>query len=133
MAQLLFAGIRCRNDTHTAIVLLMTRLRKPDKDEWRKLMRLLGFLKRTMKLPLILRAGGVNVLKGWVDSSYAAHDIMRGHMGGTMSMGKDERGSIISISKNQNLNTKSLTKAELIEVDDAMPQMIWTRYFLEAQ
>ena len=48
-------------------------------------------------------------------------------------MGKNKRGSIISISRNNNLNTKSLTEAELIKADDAMPQMLWTRYFLEAQ
>jgi hypothetical protein len=28
---------------------------------------------------------------------------------------------------------KSSTKAELVGVDDVMPQIIWTRYFLEAQ
>ena len=48
-------------------------------------------------------------------------------------MGKDERGSIISISKKQKMNTKSSTEAELIRADDTMPQMLWTRYFLEAQ
>ena len=42
-------------------------------------------------------------------------------------MGKDRRGSIISISKHQNLNTKSLTEAELIGADNAMPQMLWTK------
>ena len=48
-------------------------------------------------------------------------------------MGKDGCGSIISISKKQKLNTKSSTEAELIRADDVMPQMLWTRYFLEAQ
>eukprot|EP00957_Ditylum_brightwellii_P082871 6300491-Ditylum_brightwellii.AAC.1 len=33
----------------------------------------------------------------------------------------------------QRLNTKSLTETELIGVDDAMPHVLWTRYFLEAQ
>ena len=49
----------------------------------------------------------MNVLKWWVDASYAAHDDMRGHTGGTMAMGKYGRGLIISISKKQKLNTKS--------------------------
>ena len=48
-------------------------------------------------------------------------------------MGKDGHGSIISIPKKQKLNTKSSTEAELIGADNAMPQMLWTRYFLEAQ
>ena len=48
-------------------------------------------------------------------------------------MGKDGRGSIISIPKKKKLNTKSSTEAELIGADNAMPQMLWTRYFLEAQ
>eukprot|EP00957_Ditylum_brightwellii_P027214 2057329-Ditylum_brightwellii.AAC.1 len=33
----------------------------------------------------------------------------------------------------QRLNTKSSTETELIGVDDAMPHVLWTRYFLEAQ
>ena len=55
---------------------------------------------------------------------------MRGHTVGTMSMGKDERGSIISIPKKKNLKTKSSMEAELIRADDAMPQMLYTRFFL---
>ena len=75
----------------------------------------------------------MNVLKWWVDASYAAHENMRGRTRGTMSMGKDRRGSIISVSKKQKLHTKSSTEAELIGADDTMPHMLWTRYFLEAQ
>ena len=45
----------------------------------------------------------------------------------------DGSGSIIIISKNQKLNTTSLTEAELIGADATMPQTLWIRYFLEAQ
>ena len=48
-------------------------------------------------------------------------------------MGKYGRRSIISVSKKQKLNTKSLAEAELIWENDAMPHMLWTWYFLEAQ
>ena len=54
VAQLLFTGIRCRKDTKTAIDFLKTRARKPVEDDWKKLRRLLGYLKRTIKLQLIL-------------------------------------------------------------------------------
>ena len=76
MAQLLFTKIQCRKDAQRAIAFLTTRVRNPDKDDWKKLRRFIGYLKRTIKLPLILRADIVNVLKWWVDASYAAHDDM---------------------------------------------------------
>lgn len=43
------------------------------------------------------------------------------------------KGSIYSKSTRQRLNTKSSTEAELVGVDDLMPQVLWTKYFLEAQ
>ena len=104
-----------------------------DEADWKKLRRLLGYLKRTIKLPLILQVDGVNVIEWWMDASYAAHNVIQVHTGGTMAMGKDGRGLIISISKRQKINTKSLTEAELIRTNDMMPQMLCTRYFLESQ
>ena len=86
-------------------------MRKPDKGECKKLRILLGYLKQTIKLPLILRDDRVNVLKWWVEASYAAHDDIQVHKGVTMPMVKDGCGSIICISKNHKLNTKSLTEA----------------------
>ena len=48
-------------------------------------------------------------------------------------MVKDGRGSIISILRKQKLNTKSLMEVGLIGEDYAMPHILWTRSFLEAQ
>ena len=121
VAQLLFTGIQCRKDALTAISFLTTRVRNPDEDDCKKLRRLLGYLKQTIQLPLILRSDGVNVLKWWVDESYADHDDMRGHTGGTMPMGTDGRGLIISISEKKKINKKSSTESELIGADNAMP------------
>ena len=39
----------------------------------------------------------------------------------------------ISVSTKQKLNTKSSTESELVGVDDMMPIIIWTRYFLLEQ
>ena len=43
------------------------------------------------------------------------------------------QGFPISTSTKQKLNTRSSTEAELVAVDDLMPQMLWTRQFLEEQ
>ena len=73
------------------------------------------------------------MLNWWVDASYAADDDIWVNKGGNISMGKDGHGSLISILKKQKLKTKSLTESELIGLDDVMPHMLWTRYFLETQ
>ena len=64
----------------------------PPKENWNKLRKLLGYLKRKTNLPLILRANSVNGLKWWVDASYAAYDGMKGHTRGKMSMKKTDEG-----------------------------------------
>jgi hypothetical protein len=58
------------------------------------------------------------------------HPYLKSHTGGTLSLGK---GSVYSASTRQKLNTKSSTKAELVGVDDIMPLILWTLYFLDAQ
>ena len=55
---------------------------------------------------------------------------MCSHTGGMMSQGK---GAIYGKASKQKLNTRSSTEAELVRVDDCMPQVMWTKYFLEAQ
>ena len=63
----------------------------------------------------------------WVDASYAVHNDMEGHTGGTMSLG---HRSIYSSSTKQKLVSRSSTEAELIGVYDIMPQLVWTGNFM---
>ena len=55
---------------------------------------------------------------------------MRGHTRATMSMGK---GSIFSGSWKQKLVTRSSTESEVVGVYDVLPQILWTKKFLEEQ
>ena len=127
--QLLFTLTRLRKDIHKAVAFLTTRVRSPGEDERKKLRRLLQYVKSTIRMLLRLSADKLNVVKWWVDASYAAHNDMRRHNGATMSLG---RGSVLSMSKKQKINTKSSIKAELIRADNALPQIMWTKYFIEA-
>ena len=81
-------------------------------------------------MPLVLEADETNVVKWWADASYAVHPDMRSHTGGALSMGG---GVIYGTSTTQKLTSESSTEAELIGASDVMPQVIWTRYFLEGQ
>ena len=126
----LFACARCKKDIQTTVAFLTTRFREPDEDDWKKLRRLLEYLRGTIKLGMFLRADSLNVIKWWVDASYAIHPDMKVHTGANMSLGG---GSAISMSKKHKLNECSSTGAEVIGVDDVMLQMLWTKYFCEEQ
>jgi hypothetical protein len=89
-----------------------------------------NYLRGTKKMCLTLEADDLQVIKWWIDASFAVHQDMRSHTGGTMSFGK---GSVYSTSIRQKLTTKSSTEAELVGVDDVMPQVLWTRQFMEGQ
>ena len=130
VAKTLYTTKRARPDTCTAIAFLTTRVREPDTDDWTKLSHLMKYLRGTKELPLILSANGSGILKWWIDGSFAVHPNMRSHTGGGLSMG---RGFPIVSSTKQRLNTRSSTEAEVVGVDDCMPAVLWTRYFMEAQ
>jgi hypothetical protein len=44
-----------------------------------------------------------------------------------------DHGSVYSTASGQKLIARSSTEAELIGVYDVLPQVLWTRYFFEAQ
>ena len=65
-----------------------------------------------------------------VDASFAVHPDFRSHTGGCMTWG---RGTPISMSIKQKLNSRSSTESELIGLDDLMDKVIWTKLFLADQ
>lgn len=81
-------------------------------------------------MPLTLEANSLQVIKWHIDASFAVHPDMKGHTGGAMTLGK---GSIYGTSTRQKINSRSSTEAELVGVNDVMPQVLWTWYFLMAQ
>ena len=129
-AKLLFLCKRARPDIQTAVAFLCTRVKAPDVDDYKKLRRVMQYLRATVYMPLTLEATDVSIVKWWADASFAVHPDMKSHTGGIMTLGK---GAIYGTSTRQKINTKSSTEAELVGVNDVMPQVLWTRYFLESQ
>jgi hypothetical protein len=130
-AKLLFLCKIARPDIQTPIAFLTTWVQSPDKDDWKKLGRVMEYLNGTRELMLtLLEADDTQVIKWWVDGSYATHNDMRSHTGGMLSLGK---GTAYGTSIKQKLNTKSSTEAKLVAINNALPQVLWTRYFLDAQ
>ena len=130
VAKLLFLCKRARPDIQTAVSFLCTRVKSPDTDDYKKLIRVIKYLRGTKNMPLTLEAKDLNIIKWWVDASFAVHPDMRSHTGGAMSLGT---GVIYGTSTKQKINTKSSTESELVSVNEVLPQILWTKYFLEEQ
>jgi len=128
VAKLLYLCRRTQQDIQTAVAFLCTRVKNPDEDDCKKLARVIQYLRATNDMTLTIEPS--NSPKWWVDSSYAIHPDMKSHMGIFMTIGK---GGTYTASCKQTLNTKSSTEAELVAIDDAMAQVLWTRHFLAVQ
>ena len=126
----LYLSQRGRPDIRTAISFLCSRLKCPDEDDYKKLTRLIRYLRCTLHMCLVLGKDDSDVVRWWIDASYAVHPDMRGHTGATMSLGN---GSVFSGSWKQKLVTRSSTESEVVGVFDVLPQVLWTKKFLEDQ
>jgi hypothetical protein len=87
-AKLLFLSRRASPDIQTAVAFLTTRVKGPDKEDYKKLCRTMQYLRATIDLVSTLEADDLHVVKWWVDGSYAVHPDMKSHTSATMSMGK---------------------------------------------
>ena len=126
----LYLSQRGRPDIRTAISFLCSCLKCPDEDDYKKLTRLIRYLRHTLYICLVLGKDDTGVVRWWIDASYAVHPDMRGHTGATMSLGN---GSVFSSSWKQKLVTRSSTESEVVGVFEVLPQVLWTKKFLEDQ
>ena len=117
VAKLLFLCKRARPDTQTPVSFLCTRVKNPDTDDYKKLARVMRYLRGSINMPLTLEADDVQIIKWWIDASFAVHPDMRSHTSGAMTLGK---GAIYGTSTRQKINTRSSTEAELVGVNDVM-------------
>jgi hypothetical protein len=111
------------------IAYLSTRVQRPTEDDWKKLRRLIQFIRATQEDVLTLKADNSHVINWHVDAAFAVHDDFKSHTGAVISIGS---GAIIAGSTKQKVNSRSSTEAELIGLDEYMLKTMWTRYFLEA-
>ena len=126
----LYLSQRGRLDIRTAIAFLCSRLHNPDEDDYKTLTQMIQYLRGMKDLIHTLQANDDGIVRWWIDASYAVHDDMKGHTGAALSLGK---GGIYSGSWKQRLVARSSTESELVGVYDVLPQILWTKLFLEEQ
>ena len=115
VAKLLYVSKRARPDIEPTIAYLCTRVSQPTENDWKKLRRVLSYLKGTIEDKRIIGAPKLNSLVTWVDAAYAVYENMRSQTGGAMSFGL---GLVHGRSSKQKLNTKSSTEAEVVGVSE---------------
>ena len=109
-----------RSNILTGSEFITTRVRDTDKDNDKKLGRIIKYLSGMRDLVITLGSDGTGTVKLWVDAAFAVHHDTKIHTVGMMSVGK---GALYSASNKQKLKTKSLTEADLAGINDLMPQI----------
>jgi hypothetical protein len=59
----------------------------PDEDDWKKLIRVLGYLKGTIKFELNISCTDLQALTWYIDGSYSIHEDMKGQSGAVLMIG----------------------------------------------
>jgi hypothetical protein len=93
-------------------------------------MRVMKYLNGTREENLALSTDDLQVVKWYVDASFAVHPDFKSHTGAMMTLGK---GTMQSIARKQKMNVQSSREGELVAVDNAATMILWTKLFLEAQ
>jgi hypothetical protein len=81
-------------------------------------------------MKLTINVNNLAILKWYVDGLHNVHWDCKGHGGAMFTLGE---GAISSYSRKLKLNTRSLTKTELVTADMYMPKMLWSLYFMQSQ
>jgi hypothetical protein len=87
-ARLLFAAKRARPDLEVAVAYLCTRVKSPYQSDYRKLTRVIKYVRLAVFIPLVLGWDGTGQLRWSVDASFAVHKDMRSHTGAVLSLGQ---------------------------------------------
>ena len=72
----------------------------------------------------------MNVVQWWVHASYGIHPDLKGQTGATISI---KKGCVTSALKKKKIKMTISTINEVVGVQEASPQVLWTKAFLPNQ
>ena len=129
VAKLLWASQRSRPDIQLATGFHCTRVKEASEHDWTKLGQLMGYLRKTRFIPLIISVGKDGTII-YIDGAHGVHPDARGHSGLFVTQGK---GAMINVSKKVGVATTSSTETEIVSTGERLPKCTWFRYFRIAQ
>ena len=83
------------------------RIKDPDADDKKKLVRIMKYIQATKDVTLILEANKSGQIKWWVYAAFSVYPNMISHIDSMLSL---KKGAAVSTSKKKKSNTKSSTK-----------------------
>mmetsp|Transcript_14843 Transcript_14843/g.21244 ORF Transcript_14843/g.21244 Transcript_14843/m.21244 type:complete len:122 (+) Transcript_14843:3904-4269(+) len=104
-AKCLYFCKRIRPDVDPTLAFLTTRVSKCTEQDWKKLLKLLGFLKGTIDDIRLIGVLSLQDLYTWIDAAYGVHNDIRRQTGSawkikqTKTKYKELNGSRVSRSK----------------------------------
>ena len=129
-SKLLYLSKHGRPDILTAVCFLTTRVLCADEDDWKKLERVVAYLRGTTNLVMVLEASEIETIHAFIDASHAVHPDAKSQTGVTITLG---RGAVLCKSSKQKLVAKSSTVAELVALSDGLDYVMWVRNLLKWQ
>ena len=75
-------------DILTVVAFLTTRVQAPDWDDYKKLAKVLNYLRNTRDLILTLEASNAGAAEWWIDGAFGNHSNMWSHTAGCLSLGR---------------------------------------------
>ncbi len=129
VAKLLYVSRRIRLDLLFAVSFLCTRVQQPTAEDWYKLCRVIGYIKRTRSVVRVLTRQDhiVPRLEQYVDASFGIHHDGKSHTGSCIFWGST---CISASSCKQKMVGRDSTEAELIGVSDKVSDAHWCTEFL---
>jgi hypothetical protein len=111
---------------------MVTRVTEPNEGDWKKLVKMMNYLKSTKDDVPCMSADDASMIKQVACRCFLCHP--QGHEKSHWSHYDSWLWyHLCSISTKQNLNTQSSTNAELVGFDDVTSKILWSKLFSEAQ
>ena len=126
VARFLYVAKKARPDLQVAVAFLCKRVKYPNTSDWKKLGRLVRYVRATIHLPLIIGSDGSGNMVWSINASFTIHMDMKSHTRYCLTLGT---GFPISGSSGQKVNSKSSSESELIGVDDAIRFVEWASLY----
>jgi len=127
VAKLLYYNMRVKIGIATAVSFLCTRVTCATEEDLKKLGRVIGYIKYSRHMGMVLLGSGELVLKGYVDAAFGGHADGKSHTGMVIMLGD---ACVEFKSSKQKIVTRDSTEAELVGASDRVTNLMYCYEFM---